>query len=97
MFSPRELPDVLAAMTWIEKHELLKCWFSNELLEAANSPELRQRDWWVQQSHAKCSSCRAHKYRVEIGGHWRSPFYICLRCGTVESLFDLTRQPSDAL
>src|SRR4051794_4644383 len=95
MSAPQSEPDHLATLTWDEKHTILKGWFHNELLEAADNPKLRQREWWVQQSHARCGGCGANKYRVEIGGHWRSPFYTCLCCGTVESLFDLTSRPRE--
>jgi len=90
-FSPRHISALLAEMDWSARHVLLKRWFACELLEAADNPGLRQRDWWVQQAYARCPDCQVHKWRIEIGGHWRSPFYLCPSCGTVESFYDLVR------
>lgn len=91
MISPQHISEVLDQMPWPLRHELLRAWFQTELEAAADNPELRQREWWVQEAYARCPHCRIRKWRIEIGGHWRSPFYFCRACGVVESYRDLTR------
>ena len=70
----------------------LKAWFQAEILEAALVDRAQTGPvWWVWQSGAKCRHCGLCKLRVTIRAHPNGPFYVCVLCGTVETLLDLTR------
>lgn len=72
--------------------EQLKNWFAFEILEAEQYDRDRKGSrWWVWQSSTTCRHCGLRKLRVTIRAHPSGPFYVCVICGSIETLLDLTR------